>query len=66
MVEPDSRRRGRYAANGSLARSAAVCAVAFVGGFNSIILIAAILSFAGAAAGFFLTRSKYFVQQTNG
>jgi EmrB/QacA subfamily drug resistance transporter len=40
--------------------------VAFVGGFNSIILIAAILSFAGAAAGFFLTRSKYFVQQTNG
>ncbi len=40
--------------------------VAFVGGFNSIILIAAILSFAGAAAGFLLTRSKYFVQQTNG
>jgi len=40
--------------------------IAFVGGFNSIILIAAILSFAGAAAGFFLTRSKYFVQQTNG
>ncbi|HEX4730686.1 MAG TPA: MFS transporter [Solirubrobacterales bacterium] len=40
--------------------------VAFVGGFNSIILIAAILSFVGAAAGFFLTRSKYFVQQTNG
>jgi MFS family permease len=40
--------------------------IAFVGGFNSIILIAAILSFAGAAAGFLLTRSKYFVQQTNG
>jgi sugar phosphate permease len=40
--------------------------IAFVGGFNSIILIAAILSFAGAAAGFFLTRSKYFVQQTDG
>src|ERR1700761_9605529 len=40
--------------------------VAFVGGFNSIILIAAILSFVGAAAGFLLTRSKFFVQQTNG
>jgi EmrB/QacA subfamily drug resistance transporter len=40
--------------------------VAFVGGFNSIILIAAILSFAGAAAGFFLTRSSSFVQQTHG
>jgi Major Facilitator Superfamily len=40
--------------------------VAFVGGFNSIILIAAILSFVGAAAGFLLTRSSSFVQQTNG
>jgi EmrB/QacA subfamily drug resistance transporter len=40
--------------------------VAFVGGFNSILLIAAILSFVGAVLGFFLTRSKYFVQQTNG
>jgi EmrB/QacA subfamily drug resistance transporter len=39
--------------------------VAFVGGFNNIILIAAILSFAGAAAGFFLTRSSSFVQQTH-
>jgi EmrB/QacA subfamily drug resistance transporter len=40
--------------------------VAFVGAFNSILLIAAILSFVGAVLGFFLTRSKYFVQQTNG
>ncbi len=40
--------------------------IAFVGGFNSIILIAAILSFVGAVAGFTLTRSKYFVQSTNG
>jgi MFS family permease len=39
--------------------------VAFVGGFNTILLIAAILSFVGAIAGFFLTRSKYFVQQTH-
>ncbi len=37
--------------------------VAFVSGFNSIILIAAILSFAGAIAGFVLTRSEDFVQQ---
>jgi MFS family permease len=40
--------------------------VAFVSGFNSIILIAAILSFVGAAAGFILVRSSSFVQQTNG
>jgi EmrB/QacA subfamily drug resistance transporter len=37
--------------------------VAFVSGFNSIILIAAILSFAGAILGFLLVRSKDFVQQ---
>jgi EmrB/QacA subfamily drug resistance transporter len=40
--------------------------VAFVSGFNSIILIAAILSFVGAIAGFVLVRSSSFVQQTNG
>jgi len=40
--------------------------VAFVGAFNTIILIAAILSFVGALAGFLLTRSEYFVQQTGG
>jgi len=36
--------------------------VAFVSGFNEIILIAAVLSFVGAALGFFLVRSRDFVQ----
>jgi MFS family permease len=36
--------------------------VAFVSGFNEIILIAAILSFVGAALGFALVRSSDFVQ----
>ncbi len=36
--------------------------VAFVSGFNEIILIAAILSFVGAALGFALVRSQDFVQ----
>jgi EmrB/QacA subfamily drug resistance transporter len=40
--------------------------VAFVGAFNSILLIAAILSFVGAAVGFALTRSSYFVQSGEG
>jgi EmrB/QacA subfamily drug resistance transporter len=40
--------------------------VAFVSAFNEIILIAAILSFVGAIAGFALVRSSSFVQQTNG
>jgi len=35
--------------------------VAFVSGFNEILLIGAILSFAAAAAGFFLVRSRDFV-----
>ncbi len=39
--------------------------VAFVSGFNAIILIGAILSFVGAIAGFALVRSSSFVQQTN-
>jgi hypothetical protein len=38
---------------------------AFVSGFNEIILIAAVLSFVGAACGFLLVRSRYFVQQTS-
>ncbi len=38
---------------------------AFVSGFNEIILIAAVLSFLGAALGFTLVRSKDFVQQTD-
>jgi hypothetical protein len=36
--------------------------VAFVGAFNEIILIAAVLSFVGAALGFALVRSRDFVQ----
>ena len=40
--------------------------VAFVSGFNSIILIAAVVSFAGAILGFALTRSEDFVEQTSG
>ena len=47
-------------------KAIAAADVAFVGAFNSIILIAAILSFAGAIAGFVLTRTSSFVQQTNG
>lgn len=39
---------------------------AFVSGFNDIILIAAVLSFAGAALGFLLVRSRDFVQPTDG
>ncbi len=39
---------------------------AFVCGFNEIILIAAILSFIGAALGFLLVRPKDFVQPTDG
>jgi EmrB/QacA subfamily drug resistance transporter len=37
--------------------------VAFVGAFNEIIMIAAVLSFVGAALGFVLVRSKDFVQE---
>jgi EmrB/QacA subfamily drug resistance transporter len=40
--------------------------VAFVSGFNEIILIAAIISFMGAALGFLLVRSEDFVQPTDG
>jgi len=40
--------------------------VAFVSGFDTIILIAAILSFVGAALGFLLVRSSHFVQPTDG
>ena len=38
--------------------------VAFIAGFNEIVLIAAIVSFAGALAGFLLVRSRDFVQPT--
>ncbi|MGH2974219.1 MAG: MFS transporter [Solirubrobacterales bacterium] len=47
---------------GSRAEVAHASTVAFVSGFNEIILIAAVLSFIGAALGFFLVRSKDFVQ----
>jgi EmrB/QacA subfamily drug resistance transporter len=47
-------------------KTVAAADVAFVGAFNTIILIAAILSFAGAIAGLLLTRSSYFVQSTGG
>jgi EmrB/QacA subfamily drug resistance transporter len=40
--------------------------VAFVSGFNEIILIAAVISFIGAALGFLLVRSRDFVQPTEG
>jgi hypothetical protein len=40
--------------------------IAFVSGFNDIVLIAAIISFAGALAGFALVRSEDFVQPTDG
>jgi hypothetical protein len=40
--------------------------VAFVNGFNDIVLIAAIVSFAGAVLGFWLVRSEDFVQPTDG
>jgi MFS family permease len=39
---------------------------AFVSGFNEILLIAGIVSFVGAVAGFALVRSKDFVQPTGG
>jgi EmrB/QacA subfamily drug resistance transporter len=39
---------------------------AFVCGFNEILLIAAAVSFIGAALGFFLVRSRDFVQPTDG
>jgi EmrB/QacA subfamily drug resistance transporter len=39
---------------------------AFISGFNEIVLIAAIVSFVGAALGFALVRSRDFVQPTGG
>jgi hypothetical protein len=39
---------------------------AFIVGFNEIALIAALVSFAGAALGFALVRSRDFVQPTGG
>jgi EmrB/QacA subfamily drug resistance transporter len=50
---------------GSRAEIAHASTVAFVSGFNEIIMIAAVTSFVGAALGFFLVRSKDFVQATS-
>jgi EmrB/QacA subfamily drug resistance transporter len=50
---------------GIRAEVAHASAVAFTSGFNEIVLIAAALSFAGAALGFFLVRSRDFVQATS-
>jgi len=47
---------------GTRAEVAHASAVAFTSGFNEIILIASVLSFVGAALGFFLVRSRDFVQ----
>ena len=51
---------------GHAPKSSHAADVAFVSGFNEIILIAAVLSFVGAALGFFLVRSRDFVQPTDG
>jgi EmrB/QacA subfamily drug resistance transporter len=48
------------------AKATAAADAAFVSGFNDVLLIAAILSFAGAALGFALVRSRDFVQPTGG
>ncbi|HEY7256147.1 MAG TPA: MFS transporter [Solirubrobacterales bacterium] len=50
---------------GQRAEVAHASTVAFASGFNEIILIAAVLSFVGAACGFALVRSRNFVQQTS-
>jgi EmrB/QacA subfamily drug resistance transporter len=50
---------------GQKAEVAHASTVAFVSGFNEILLIAAILSLIGSACGFILVRSRNFVQQTS-
>jgi EmrB/QacA subfamily drug resistance transporter len=57
-----SRAAERVSPPGIRAEVGHASAVAFTSGFNEIIMIAAILSFIGAALGFFLVRSKDFVQ----
>ena len=61
-----ARRRRRSRRAGRRAEVVHAAKVAFVSGFNEIILIAAILSFVGAALGFLLVRSRDFVQPTDG
>ncbi len=50
---------------GQRARVVEASKVAFVSGFNEILLIGAILSFVVAGLGFFLVRSRDFVQATD-
>lgn len=57
-----TRAAASFAPAGQQAKFVEASKVAFVSGFNEIILIGAILSFVGAALGFFLVRSKDFVQ----
>ena len=59
-----SKAAAEVAPPGSQAEYAHASTVAFVSGFNEIILIAAVLSFVGAALGFVLVRSRHFVQAT--
>jgi EmrB/QacA subfamily drug resistance transporter len=61
-----SRAAAAVAPPGQRAEIAHAADVAFVYGFNEIILTAAALSFVGAALGFFLVRSRDFVQPTDG
>jgi EmrB/QacA subfamily drug resistance transporter len=51
---------------GQGARFTHAAEVAFTSGFNEILLIAAVLSFVGAALGYLLVRSRDFVQPTEG
>ena len=59
-----SKAAAEVAPPGSKAEYAHASTIAFVSGFNEIILIAAALSFVGAALGFVLVRSRHFVQAT--
>jgi len=44
-------------------RAVQAAKVAFISGFNEIVLIGAVIAIVGAALGFFLVRSRDFVQQ---
>ncbi|MFI5025729.1 MAG: MFS transporter, partial [Solirubrobacterales bacterium] len=59
-----SRAAAAFAPPGQRGRIVEASKVAFVSGFNEILLIGAILSFVVAALGFFLVRSSDFVQPT--
>jgi EmrB/QacA subfamily drug resistance transporter len=61
-----SRAAAGVAPPGQRAETVHAAKVAFVAGFNEILLLAAILSFVVAALGFFLVRSRDFVQPSDG